>query len=196
MSHLRFTHQQKKRKTWLFPLIVIILLYLSIPFLLIQRGDEALKRAISQTEDEQIEVPSKEYVAGIAFLEIAEAFPGFTAWAKTIQKSSNKKMLEIYELKCRHKSSELFKQLSNYTNEYDSLSIHFEHDNEAIYLNAIVFSNQEKENLKIEIPDEMRDELQSNFCNVWEEFFLSLKVTSKNCFFCVTPNFKNTHLQE
>ncbi|RLD75729.1 MAG: hypothetical protein DRJ07_17565 [Bacteroidetes bacterium] len=60
----------------------------------------------------------------------------------------------------------------------------------------IVFSNQEKENLKIMVPDEMRDELQNNICNVWEEFLLSLKVSSKNCFLCVTPNFKNTHLQE
>lgn len=176
MSHLRFTHQQKKRKTWLFPLIVIILLYISIPFLLIQRGDEAIKNAISQTEDKKVEIPSKEYNVGIVFLEIAETFPGFTAWAKQIQERSNKKMLDIYELKCSHKSSELFRQISNYTKEYDSLTVHFEHSNEVLYLNAIVFRNQEKESLKIMVSDELKNELQIKFCNIWKEFFLNLNV--------------------
>ncbi|MEN8120786.1 MAG: hypothetical protein ABFS35_10590 [Bacteroidota bacterium] len=176
MSYLRFNHQQKKRKTWLFPLIVIILLYVSIPFLLIQRGDETLKKAISQTESEKMETPSKDYNAGIVFLEIAEAFPGFTAWAKQIQKSSGQKMLEIYELKCTQKSSELFRQISNYTNEYDSLSVHFKYSNEVLYLNAIVFKDQEKENMKIMVSNELRNELQIKFCNVWKKFFLNLNV--------------------
>jgi hypothetical protein len=170
MSHLRFNHQQRKRKTWLLPLIVIILLYVSIPFLLIQRGEESLEKAISQTENKMVEIPSKEYGSGIVFLEIAEVFPGFTTWAKQIRNRSNEKMQEIYNVKCRNKSTELFKLYSD-TIQYDSLSVHFEHTGELFYLNAVVFTNQKKENMKILLPDEPKNELENDFCDIWKEFF-------------------------
>ncbi|RLD62170.1 MAG: hypothetical protein DRI95_13385 [Bacteroidetes bacterium] len=176
MSKIHFNHQQKKRKTWLLPLIVIILLYISIPFLLIQSGDETIKAAISKTENHKLEVPSKEYSKAVVFLQIAEAFPGFTTWSKQIQQSSNKKMLNIYQLKCQQKGTKLFIQLNDNPVEYDSLLVSFESVEESLSLNATIYSKGEKENLKVVLPDELSKELKIEFCDVWRKFFEDYKI--------------------
>ncbi|RLD80148.1 MAG: hypothetical protein DRJ10_07820 [Bacteroidetes bacterium] len=176
MSKLHFRYQQKKRKTWVLPLIVIVLLYVSIPFLLIQSGDEALKKAISETEKPEQEIPSEEYAKALTFLQIAEAFPGFTTWAKQIQQSSNEKMLNIYQLKCEQKSIEIFSQINKYSANYDSLLINIEHFEKSVLLNAVIFSKGEKENIKTLLPSELKNELETTFCDVWRTFFKNYKI--------------------
>ncbi len=176
MSQIQFHHQQKKRKTWLLPLIVIVLLYVSIPFLLVQQGDKTMEKAITQTENEKVETPSKEFAKAVVFLQIAEVFPGFAAWAEQIQHSSTEKIRTIYELKCAQKSTELFLQISEYDTEYDSLVVNFDYSDDVFFLNAVIFSDGKKENIKVEFPDEERTKLKTSFCDVWEKFFTDFEI--------------------
>ncbi|OQY01769.1 MAG: hypothetical protein B6I20_07495 [Bacteroidetes bacterium 4572_117] len=180
MNSLRLNHQPKKRKTWLFPLIVIILLYFTIPFVLIQRGDDSLNNAISETEVQSVELPSKKYKEGIVFIEIAESFPGYTAWAKQIKQKAGKQMQNIYKIKCDYKSKQLFNKISSETTSYDSLSVNFEKLGDIKFLNAAVYRKKNKENIKIAIPKDLETELQDKFCRVWDEFFQDLQINTKN----------------
>lgn len=184
MSRLSFDHQQKKRKTWLFPLIVIILLYISIPYLLINSGSNAIDSAFAKMGNKAIELPEKQYSTGIVLISFAEMFPGFTNWSKRIKEKSNEKMLVIYKQKYSEKSIKLFKKISNYEQEFDSLSVKYEHNEVQTYMNVIIYKEKEKENLKILIPNEEKTNLQNDFCSVWADFFKKAKMNVPNSSVC------------
>jgi len=184
MNSINFNHQQKKRKTWLFPLIVIVLLYISIPFLLINSGTNAIETAFEKTKAKSVELPAKQYSTGIVLIEFAEMFPGFTNWSKQIKEQSNKKMLHIYHQKCNDKSIKLFNQLSDYEQNFDSLSFQYEYIGKQMYMKAVVFEGQNRENIKILIPEKQKNELQDNFCAVWNKFFNQVKISTVNNLIC------------
>lgn len=176
MAQINFRHQQKKRKTWLLPLIIIVLLYISIPFMLIMKGDESIKKGIFETEKKEVLTPSLKYNKGLVFLETAEAFPGFDSWAKNIKRNSAKKMLEIYSVKCKQKSIDVFLQISKYSDQYDSLNVNFNRSTEFVILNASIFSGKEKKNIKITIPSKISNKINDEFCNVWKVFLTNLEI--------------------
>lgn len=184
MSRLSFNHQQKKRKTWLFPLIVIILLYISIPFLLINSGTKAIDTAIVKMGSQDILLPEKQYITGVMLINFAEMFPGFSNWSKQIRKGSNKKIIIIYRQKCRAKSQELFQQISGYEQEFDSLNINFEYTESQMYMAAAIFKGNNKENLKILVSKEQKDKLEKKFCAVWADFFNKIKTSPVNNSIC------------
>jgi len=177
MNRINFNHQQKKRKTWLFPLIVIILLYISIPFLLINSGTNAIEIALKKTEAKAVELPAKQYSTGIVLIGFAQMFPGFTNWAKQIKEQSNKKMLNVYNQKCNDKSIKLFTQLSEYEQNFDSLAFQYTYTHEQMYMKVIIFEGPDKETLKILIPEKQKNELQNNFCAVWNNFLNQVKIS-------------------
>ncbi len=100
MNSIQFKHQPNKRKTWLFPLIIIVLLYLTIPILLINKGKDSFDKASLTIESDVIKAAN--YCnSGFVFTDLAESFPGFSAWAKKTAINGKNKIMNIYTEKCK-----------------------------------------------------------------------------------------------
>ncbi len=99
MSDIQFRHPQNKRKTWLIPLIIIILLYLSIPVLLINKGNDSFEKAISAMENNLIQAGNY-YNSGIIFTDLAGNFPGFSAWAKKTALKGKEEIINSFKRRC------------------------------------------------------------------------------------------------
>ena len=104
MSELQFRHQQAKRKTWLLPLIVIVLLYITIPFLLINKGNDSFKKAIPEIK-QNLEKAGNLYNSGVVFTDFGSKFPGFSGWAKSLQKEAKEKIISEYTIACENMRS-------------------------------------------------------------------------------------------
>ncbi|MCF6241212.1 MAG: hypothetical protein L3J74_07695 [Bacteroidales bacterium] len=100
MSSIEFKHRSNNRKTWLVPLIIIALLYLSIPILLINKGKDSFEKAGLAIENNLIQAGNY-YNSGIIFTDLAENFPGFSAWAKKTGINGKNKLMNIYSEKCK-----------------------------------------------------------------------------------------------
>jgi len=175
---IRFEKHKKKSKTWLFPLIAIILLYITIPIVLINRGNVALENNFELLEYDSIIAPTKYYFAGIAFFETALVFPGFSTWATNMIAKSNKKMIDIYIIKNYNIKVDIYKELSkeNITNT-DSVIITIE-DN----IKKILIDKQKEEFI---ISDSLCLSYENIFCEKWNVFLKKVKFNTKNiCKIC------------
>ena len=108
MSRIQF-ERKKRTKGYLIPLVVILLLYFTIPIYLINKGNNILTTANEKINQDEIYGPTVEFYNGIAFLNTAAAFPGFEGWAKSIEKSSVEKMIVIQEFEFKKLCKRLLK---------------------------------------------------------------------------------------
>jgi len=177
MTKLRFEKNKTKKKTWIFPLIVIMLLYITIPIVLMNRGNISIEKNYKLLETDTIIAPTNDYFAGITFFETASVFPGFSNWANNRIEKSNKKMLEIYKIKANKIKFDIYKELSK-TNasKTDSITI-IKEDN----IKKIV-KNKDKEFI---ISDSLNLQYQNRFCDKWNKFFEKAKLKNTNiCKIC------------
>jgi hypothetical protein len=100
MSSIQFKQHPNKRKTWLFPLIIIVLLYLTIPILLINKGKDSFDKAAMTIESDVIKAANY-YNSGFVFTDLAESFPGFAAWAEKTAINGKNKIVSRYSEKCK-----------------------------------------------------------------------------------------------
>jgi hypothetical protein len=100
MNNIEFKHQPNKRKTWLFPLIIIVLLYLTIPILLINKGKDSFDKSSLAIEND-VAKAANYCNSGFIFTDLAENFPGFSAWAKKTAENGKNKIMNIYTEKCK-----------------------------------------------------------------------------------------------
>lgn len=106
MSDIQFRQQQNKRKTWMIPLIIIVLLYLTIPTLLINKGADSFDKADLAIEKNLIQAGNY-YSSGLVFTDLALNFPGFSSWAKKTALKGKEKIISSYRQKCKEiKNSE------------------------------------------------------------------------------------------
>jgi len=99
MSEFQFK-QAAKRKTWIFPLIIIILLYLTIPVLLINKGTNNFEKAVNELDYDLIKAASY-YNAGVVFTDFATNFPGFSIWAKSVKEKNTVQLEHTFLDKCK-----------------------------------------------------------------------------------------------
>ena len=178
MTRLRFEKQNKKKKTWIFPLIVIVLLYISIPIILMNKGSVSVEKSFELLKKDSILVPVNEYFAGIAFYETASVFPGFTKWANKKINQSNQKMIDIHKTKSYLLKKSIYEELSmdNITKS-DSVIIKIDDNIKTILIN--------KQNKEFVISDSLSLLYQTQFCEKWKKVFNKAEVKkSINCEIC------------
>ncbi len=162
MSTIQF-ERRKKKKIFLFPLLVLVLLYISIPLILINKGSKLMEKAKVKIQQKEILAPTTEFYNGMTFLNTASAFPGFSFWSDNIIKSS-------------------VKNISTYKDEKIKLLILNDLNNERLTLENIKLSEKnqfieimsaDSSTVKIELPDS----LQTKIKNTRNKFF---QLTMKN----------------
>ncbi|MBN1252825.1 MAG: hypothetical protein JXR51_14600 [Bacteroidales bacterium] len=176
MSKLRFEKHNKKRKTWIFPLIVILLLYITIPVVLMSKGSSAIENTFKNLESDTVYTPSNEYFAGITFFETASVFPGFNKWANNRISLSKNKMLNIYKDKCNAINMKIYRELSN--KELISTDLVFVKfaENNKTQINLICLNKDQNIEQEFIIPNSILTNYQSNFCLNWKVFFEKSKI--------------------
>jgi len=178
MTRLRFEKHNKKKKTWIFPLIVIVLLYITIPIILMNRGSVSIEKNFDLLKADSIIAPTNEYFAGIAFYETASVFPGFTKWADNKKNKSKQKMIDIYKIKSYLFKVEIYKELSkdNIT-KYDSVIIKTDGNIKTIFIN--------KKDKEFVISDSLNLLYKTQFCKKWEKVFNKSEIKELiNCEIC------------
>ncbi len=101
MSRLQF-ERKKKKKLYVIPLIIIVLLYVTIPVVLINKGSKLLEKAKTKLEQPDVYSPTVEFYNGLAFLSTAASFPGFSFWANSIVEPTTNEIIKTQDskLKC------------------------------------------------------------------------------------------------
>jgi len=98
MNEFQFK-QAAKRKTWIFPLIVIVLLYITIPVLLINKGGNNFEKALTYASSDPIQAANYFNSANV-FSDFAGNFPGFSGWANSLINRSKQKVQAVYQEEC------------------------------------------------------------------------------------------------
>ncbi len=177
MNKLKFEKYSTKKKTWLYPLIVIILLYITIPVVLINRASVAIEKSNKLLETDSVIAPTNEYFASITFFETASLFPGFGKLANKQISKINKKMLEIYKIKTTKIKVDIYEELSkSNVLKTDSITIKKKGGIKKI------FKSKDKEFI---ISDSLNLQYKNRFCKKWNKFFEKAKLTNTNiCKIC------------
>ncbi len=116
MTNLQFRHRQNKKKTWMIPLIIIVLLYLTIPILLINKGEDSFDKAVSAIESNLIQAGNY-YNSGIVFTDLAGNFPGFSAWAKKTALQGKEKIMNSFKRRCEELKKKNIKEQNKFCEE-------------------------------------------------------------------------------
>lgn len=178
MARLRFEKNKKKKKTWIFPLIAILLLYLTIPIILMNRGSVSIEKSFELLKSDTILTPTNEYYAGIAFYKTALVFPGFNNWANKKITESTKKLSEIYKSKVHLFKIIIYKDLSKHNiTKLDSVIIKTDGNIKKIFI-----QNHEKEFV---ISDSLNLLYKEQFCEKWKKVFKKIDINkSIDCEIC------------
>jgi len=97
MSRIQF-ERRKRKKGYLIPLVIIVLLYFMIPIFLINKGNDLIAKANEAMKRSKVFSPPLEFYNGIAFLNTAAAFPGFGKWSENIEKSTTDQMINQQDI--------------------------------------------------------------------------------------------------
>ncbi len=160
MSRIRFERRTKK-KLFLLPLLVILLLYITIPVVLINKGSKQLEKAEQIMNKNDVYSPPTEFYNGMAFLQTASSIPGFAFWADNILASTTKKMIEQKDNKLKlFLVSEMSGQQSDSEVVIDSIK-----------KGVVYLKSQDGIVKKIELNDSLLDKIDSVYCQSWHIFF-------------------------
>lgn len=176
MDSIRF-QRNKRSKSYIIPLIVIVLLYLLIPILLISKGEGFIDQAIDDLNSDSLYSPPIGFYNGHAFLQTAESFPGFSKWARRVAKSSYDELIEIQDRKFK----QLCLQYFNYqpdSMELDSIKIDVDRQKDyaiIIYRGSI---NGIESNRELKLDDSLINLIDSAYCKGWNVFFKKFNVDS------------------
>lgn len=121
MNTIQFRHKPNKRKTWLFPLLIIILLYLTIPVLLINKAKDSFDKA-SLTIESDVSKAANYFKSGRVFSELAENFPGFSAWAKKTSTNGLDEIIKIYAQKCNEIQNKSDEEQNKFCAEWNNFA--------------------------------------------------------------------------
>ena len=118
---MEFKHRQSNKKTWIVPLIIIGLLYITIPVMLINRGSENYDKALDII-NKDTEQSAKLYKTAYVFIDLAESFPGFSSWANKIKTNADKKITTIYNKECKELKNKNSEQNAAFCKKWKTFS--------------------------------------------------------------------------
>ncbi len=169
MDRIQFQRRSKK-KVFLLPLLVIVLLYITIPAVLINKGSKQLEKSKQIIKKDEVYAPSVEFYNGMAFLQTASSFPGFSFWTENVLSSTIKELLS-------HKDEKLkmlvLSKLNKNKLELKNISI----SKNKPQINIISNNGQQ---LEIELPDSLLNQIYTIYCKPWEKFFEKTKSDKSN----------------
>ena len=169
MSRIQF-ERRKRKKGYLIPLFIIVLLYFMIPIFLINKGNDLLAKADVEMKKSDIFSPPIEFYNGTAFLSTAAAFPGFGGWSGTIKESSIEQMISQQEVQFE----KLCKNMLNKTIS-DSIEISFNKENDPWFINIKELQSDSSKANIIELNDSTLRIVNINYCEPWTNFFEKTK---------------------
>ncbi len=164
MSRIQFERRKKKRM-FLLPLVVLLLLYIAIPTILINKGSKLLNKAQSKIEQADVYAPTVEFYNGMTFLQTASSFPGFSFWADNVIESSVGKLASLQETKLK---ALLISKINKTNKEVENISIHKKQDNNKRFLHIITKAGAK---IELELSDSLLTTIDSSYCRGWTKFF-------------------------
>ncbi len=171
MSRIQF-ERRKRKKGYLIPLVVILLLYFTIPIFLINKGNDLLSKANERMSEREVFGPTVEFYNGIAFLNTAAAFPGFSGWAKGIAESSIEKMVKMQEFQFEKLCQNLLKNKLTAKNAFpDSTSVVISGGDNPSELFVKSFFADSSLTSTISLNDSILTEINTHYCQQWTKFF-------------------------
>ncbi len=164
MSRIQF-ERRKKKSMFLLPLVVLLLLYIAIPTILINKGSKLLNKAQSKIEQADVYAPTVEFYNGMTFLQTASSFPGFSFWADNVIESSVKKLASLQEPK--------FKALitSNVDKAGKDIKDVYIHTNETNSKRFLHIDTKAGAKIELELSDSLLTTIDSSYCKEWTKFF-------------------------
>ena len=172
MNRIQFD-RRKRKKSYLIPLVILVLLYFIIPIFLINRGSNLIEKANIKIDNKGVFAPTVEFYNGLAFLNTAAAFPGFGKWSENIRETSGEQMKKSYEFNFR----KLCISLTNKDfNESEIIEVNF---NNVTLPNSIIIKTGDKDsilNTEIPINDSISGYIDSVYCIPWARFFEKMKL--------------------
>lgn len=163
MSRIQFD-RKKKKKNYVIPLVIIVLLYLIIPIYLISKGNTLIDKAFEKVNQADVFSPTVEFYNGLAFLNTAAAFPGFGGWSGTVEEESVEKMLVLQEKEFEEMCASILDVALP-----DSVEINYaknEQDPTLDIKNVLTDSIQ-----SVSLNDSVLNAISNNYCQPWIKFF-------------------------
>lgn len=157
--------RKKKKKLYIIPLLIIVLLYVTIPIVLINKGSKLLEKASIKINELEVYSPTVEFYNGLAFLQTAASFPGFAYWSDALIESSGKEMIKKQEPKAKML---IIRILHDNDLEVDNIIIDKSADNNKPLI-QIIKSDSTK--TTIELTDSLSHTIDSLYCKGWNKFF-------------------------
>ncbi len=171
MSRIQF-ERRKRKKGYLIPLVVILLLYFLIPIYLINKGSSLLTNANKKMDEKEIFAPTVEFFNGVAFLNTAAAFPGFGGWAKGIEESSTEKMVMLQESQFEKLCQNLLKGKLTAENAFpDSTAVVISGGDKPVELFVKSYFADSSITNTISLNDSILTKINSLYCQQWKKFF-------------------------
>jgi hypothetical protein len=171
MSRIQF-ERRKRKKGYLIPLVIILLLYFTIPIFLVNKGSSLLTKANERMNENEVFGPTVEFYNGVAFLNTAAAFPGFGGWAKGIEESSTEKMVKLQESQFEKFCQNLLKNELTAENAFpDSTAVVISGGDKPVELFVKSYFADSSKTSTISLNDSILSEIDSLYCKQWNKFF-------------------------
>lgn len=173
MSNIQFKRieHKKRKKLFLFPVLVLLLLYIAIPSILINKGSKQLKKANEEIRKSEVYAPSTEFYNGIAFLQTASSVPGFAFWAEAMLDDEINKFQKYKDFKLKKL---VIKRLNLKNVSWKQVNIV---KNNSITVLKINSPNSAKK--EIELPLKLLNEIDTLYCQKWLKFFTKTNTDKK-----------------
>jgi hypothetical protein len=182
MNRIQF-ERKKRKKTYLIPLLlVVLLLYITIPVFLINKGSDLLVKANERMSQSEVYSPTVEFYNGIAFLNTAAAFPGFGSWSKSVEKTSIEKMIKSQDAQFEKLCLSFLKKEMTAENAFPDSSevVVGGRDVSKIFVKS--FFADSSSTSTITLNDSILNKIDSLYCKNWEKFFDKTKMDKANLF--------------
>lgn len=182
MSRIQF-ERKKRKKGYLIPMVVILLLYFTIPIFLINKGSALLSKADERIKESEVYSPTVEFYNGITFLSTAASFPGFGGWSGSIEASSIEKMIKLQEGQFEKFCFNLLKNKLTEEKAFpDSSRVVFSGGEKPKELFVKLYFADTSITSTIEMNDSILVEIDSLYCQPWTKFFEKTKADKSRLF--------------
>ena len=183
MSRIQFERRRRK-KTYLIPLLlVVLLLYVTIPIFLINKGSDLLVKAEERMNEGEIYSPTVEFYNGIAFLNTAASFPGFGGWSKSVEKASAEKMIKLQNTQFEKLCQNFLKNEMTIDNAFpDSSKVVIAGGEKPSEVFVKSFFPDTTLTKKISLNDSIFNKIDSLYCKSWTKFFEKTKTDKAKLF--------------
>ncbi|MDF1549130.1 MAG: hypothetical protein P1P88_14995 [Bacteroidales bacterium] len=170
MGRIQFK-RSKKKKSYLIPLVIVLLLYFIIPVYLINKGSDLVKISLTKIENGTVYSPPVEFYNGISFLSTAAAFPGFGKWAENIIDGSVEKMSEQQDKQFNKLCVRFLKDVNDLQEGVEISFVKLQNPG------ILQFKNEKTDSMLYELSlnDSLLAILDSTYCKPWTKFYNKTK---------------------